>query len=70
VKTCGQCKWWGRVDHRGYGYGKTPEGMDWCGRVTDMNGDDDYATLEDASDYYAALKTREAFGCVLWEVKT
>jgi hypothetical protein len=61
VKQCGTCRWW------------RPCSCDWpdvgtCDRVVGHECQE-VAFVEDGSGAFAALRTREAFGCVLWEEK-
>jgi hypothetical protein len=75
--TCGTCKHWKRIDHEAdptsdprYGtceaIPQAREEWDDDGDVSVMAGDWK-AVAVDGSGYFAAIKTRECFGCVLHE---
>lgn len=77
AQKCGNCKWWGHQVRENPALdpeNQTGE-LRQCGRIPNDDGNgyepppSDLAFTKDASGYFAALKTREAFGCVLFEQK-
>ena len=86
MNTCGTCKHWGdehfpyfvglkpclavlhvsKIEMEEDEYGPV-DGVDACYVA---KGGTPRAMVTDASGYHAALKTREDFGCALWEAKS
>ncbi len=71
---CGECKFWG-INVPDYPSGPlTNQDGEWrqCGRLEmedsyePKSGGTELAVLKDGSNYYAALKSRADFGCVLF----
>lgn len=86
MNTCGTCKHWGNdafpyfaglrpclavAAQHDVPKSSANDGMDPTGAAfyVAANGTPK-AVAADGSGYFAALKTREDFGCVLWEVKS
>ena len=68
VSNCGTCKHWGNPNR------DDPEGFRKCEGIVDGADyrnvlDDTPAYTEDGSGYLSSIKTKENFGCVLWEPK-
>lgn len=70
MRNCGNCRHWeeygsskygacGRLKHHAERHGELDNGR--------TDGPDDAAVLIDGSDYFAALRCRSDFGCVLHE---
>lgn len=72
MNTCGTCKHWRPYERLGDDPGYAP-GFGTCGAVqmhpVREATDSWLACVVDASDYFAALRTRDSFGCILWEAK-
>jgi hypothetical protein len=77
VKRCGNCAHWKEVDRFGVGTCDAVKHDVEGGETYDYDSDsaeeiasnNDLAFVVDGSGYYAALKTRENFGCALHTVK-
>jgi len=67
MNTCGTCRHWEPEGERGYGA---------CGRIPHDTGGymceegKEQAVTKDGSGYYAALLSRDTFGCNQWETST
>jgi len=76
MQRCGTCKHWGTGDSREYIDKRyrfcagvdVNDGCSGCSSGS-VNAGDDLAMAVDNSGFWAALKCREDFGCVLWEQK-
>ena len=68
TKCCGTCLFWKEVDRFGVG---TCEAIKHQGGQFSYSDDwaegNNAAGIVDGSGYYAALKTKEAFGCTLYK---
>lgn len=71
-RICGTCRWWGLSSNRALVDGAYRA----CERVRmreqfpqdgPLAVSEDPAFVEDGSGYYAAIRCRADFGCVLWE---
>ena len=85
MRTCGSCKHWDTKDHdalkemdvgvcgRVPHMERNPWPEDGLAYIDDPGEPprygDEPAHVVDGSDYFAALRTKENFGCVLWEAK-
>lgn len=78
MNTCGTCKHWGagRNEHEYAGASVSRDDeFKPCGAIIQEDYYDEKkiagkrAFVQDGSGYYAAIKVREDFGCVLWTAK-
>jgi len=75
VNNCKNCKYFGDQIHAYYGK-ESPTGFHKCEAISHgfMDGaelldNNDKATVVDGSGYFAAIRVKEDFGCVLFEEK-
>lgn len=75
ARTCGTCRHW-RPFGSEESHHRDVEGFGTCGKAEMYDSYDHKEVAKrwqfcviDGSDYFAALKTRESFGCNQWEAK-
>jgi hypothetical protein len=75
MNTCGTCRFWGLLPSGASYHDEPSHGFKTCGAVEHESAWDGEkldrikAHVEDGSDYWAALRCKKDFGCVLWEKK-